>query len=110
MPSNTDFTTQLAHVSIVFGTLARISLIITGCWINEPTGEQIGLEYLWMWIAAFLNIVVYVFLALVLKRMIIIDGHRLRWLRGEREGQRSSTNSDAEPRRDEGTIAFQLLL
>ncbi|KIJ21857.1 hypothetical protein PAXINDRAFT_165222 [Paxillus involutus ATCC 200175] len=79
------------------------------CWINEPTGEQIGLEYLWMWIAAFLNIVVYVFLALVLKRMIIIDGHRLRWLRGEREGQRSSTNSDAEPRRDEGTIAFQLL-
>ncbi|KIK96011.1 hypothetical protein PAXRUDRAFT_139473 [Paxillus rubicundulus Ve08.2h10] len=82
------------------------------CWINERRSEQIGLEYLWMWIAAFLHIVVYVFLALVLKRVIIIDGHRLRWPRGGRERQRSflsSTNYDPEPRRDEGIIAFQLL-
>ncbi|KAF9229163.1 hypothetical protein BS17DRAFT_689228 [Gyrodon lividus] len=82
------------------------------CWIREPVKEQIGLEYLWMWTAAFLNVVVYVFLALVIKRVIIIDGHKLRWPGAEGRRQLTFMSSeffDAEPRRDEGVIAFQML-
>ncbi|KIJ68570.1 hypothetical protein HYDPIDRAFT_24830 [Hydnomerulius pinastri MD-312] len=84
----------------------------TWCWIKEDTKEQIGLEYLWMWIAAFLNIIVYVFLALVVKRVIIIDGHKLRWLGGNGRRQLTFSSTEgvgSEPRRDDGVIAFQML-
>ncbi|ESK97967.1 hypothetical protein Moror_905 [Moniliophthora roreri MCA 2997] len=38
------------------------------CWITEQYAEErIGLEYLWMWLAAFMNLVCYVLIALVLK-------------------------------------------
>ncbi|OJA16219.1 hypothetical protein AZE42_00100 [Rhizopogon vesiculosus] len=45
------------------------------CWIERNNFDRIGLQYLWMWVAAFLTVVVYIFLALVVKRIIIIDGY-----------------------------------
>ncbi|KAI6162091.1 hypothetical protein EDD17DRAFT_1508387 [Pisolithus thermaeus] len=32
------------------------------CWIDGSTAEQIGLDYMWMWLAAVLNIISYLFL------------------------------------------------
>ncbi|KAI6047732.1 hypothetical protein EDC04DRAFT_2556091 [Pisolithus marmoratus] len=49
------------------------------CWIHESTGEQIGLDYIWMWLAAVLNTVSYLFLALVVKRLVLVDDNRFRW-------------------------------
>ncbi|KAI6119803.1 hypothetical protein EV401DRAFT_1471348 [Pisolithus croceorrhizus] len=54
------------------------------CWIDRSTAEQIGLDYMWMWMAAVLNIVSYLLLVLVIKRVVLVDGNRLRW-RGRRE-------------------------
>ncbi|KIN97035.1 hypothetical protein M404DRAFT_161524 [Pisolithus tinctorius Marx 270] len=65
------------------------------CWIDRSTAEQIGLDYIWMWLAAVLNIISYVLLALVTKRPILVDGNRFRW-RGKQErsiGARTSTES-----------------
>ncbi|KAF9236419.1 hypothetical protein BU15DRAFT_76993 [Melanogaster broomeanus] len=82
------------------------------CWIREPIHELISLQYMWMWTAALLNIVVYVFLALVVGRVIIIEGHKIRLPRGDGRRQQTSTfseNLDSEHRRDEGAIALQML-
>ncbi|KIM65831.1 hypothetical protein SCLCIDRAFT_418572 [Scleroderma citrinum Foug A] len=38
------------------------------CWIRQSTIEQIGLEYIWMWLAAILNAIAYIFLGCVIKR------------------------------------------
>ncbi|KAI6149668.1 hypothetical protein BKA82DRAFT_161481 [Pisolithus tinctorius] len=54
------------------------------CWIDESTMEQIGLDYIWMWLAAVLNIISYLLLALVIRRPVPVDGDRFCW-RGERE-------------------------
>ncbi|KAH7928512.1 hypothetical protein BV22DRAFT_199840 [Leucogyrophana mollusca] len=78
------------------------------CWIARDNFERIGLEYLWLWIAAFLNIVVYVFLALVVKRVIVIDGHKIRWPKYMTTKTSSHASSD-DGSRDEGAIALQML-
>ncbi|KAI6031655.1 hypothetical protein BKA83DRAFT_4203495 [Pisolithus microcarpus] len=54
------------------------------CWINRTTIEQIGLDYIWMWMAAVLNIISYLLLVLVVKRVVLLDGYRFRW-RGEQD-------------------------
>ncbi|KAI6002223.1 hypothetical protein F5J12DRAFT_224173 [Pisolithus orientalis] len=54
------------------------------CWIERGIMEQIGLDYIWMWLAAILNIISYLFLILVIKRLVIMDGNRFRW-RGRQE-------------------------
>ncbi|KAI6155197.1 hypothetical protein BKA82DRAFT_118540 [Pisolithus tinctorius] len=55
------------------------------CWINSSIMEQIGLDYIWMWLAAVLNIISYVFLVLVIKRFLVpVDG-RFRWSRQQEE-------------------------
>ncbi|KAJ8520137.1 hypothetical protein ONZ45_g3019 [Pleurotus djamor] len=42
------------------------------CWITEDFAqERIALEYFWMWLAAFTNIVIYILLALLVKGHII---------------------------------------
>ncbi|KAI6119804.1 hypothetical protein F5141DRAFT_35339 [Pisolithus sp. B1] len=49
------------------------------CWIDGGTAEQIGLDYVWMWLAAVLNIISYLFLVLVIKRVVLADGNSFRW-------------------------------
>ncbi|KAK0497039.1 hypothetical protein EDD18DRAFT_1352893 [Armillaria luteobubalina] len=45
------------------------------CWITSDFGTQrITLEYLWVWIAVFLDIICYVFIALAIKGIIVLDG------------------------------------
>jgi len=64
-----------------------------------------------MWVAAFITIVVYIFLALIIKRIIILDGNRIRWLRAEmRSLSPPSDSSDYRPQHDEGAIALRMLL
>ncbi|KAF9270130.1 hypothetical protein L218DRAFT_952323 [Marasmius fiardii PR-910] len=48
------------------------------CWITEPFPEErIALEYLWMWVAAFVNLTCYVAIAFVLKGIMIIEEGRI---------------------------------
>ncbi|KAL4069706.1 hypothetical protein V8B97DRAFT_615943 [Scleroderma yunnanense] len=49
------------------------------CWIEEDTMEQIGLDYIWMWLAATLNAIAYLFLILVMKRVILLNSNGFRW-------------------------------
>ncbi|KIK12950.1 hypothetical protein PISMIDRAFT_18340 [Pisolithus microcarpus 441] len=49
------------------------------CWIDGSTAEQIGLDYMWMWLAAVLNIISYLFLVFVIKRAARADGNSFRW-------------------------------
>ncbi|KAG0708745.1 hypothetical protein DFH29DRAFT_888819 [Suillus ampliporus] len=81
------------------------------CWIERNNFQRMGLQYLWMWIAAFITIVVYLFLALVVKRIIIIDGNRIRirWVSADARSVSASDGSDPRPPRDEGTIALRML-
>ncbi|KAJ8591501.1 hypothetical protein M405DRAFT_788739 [Rhizopogon salebrosus TDB-379] len=79
------------------------------CWIERNNSDRIGLQYLWMWVAAFLTIVVYIFLALVVKRIIILDGNRIRWPSVESRSMPPSDSSDLRPQRDEGAIALRML-
>ncbi|KAF4564748.1 hypothetical protein EYR40_010920 [Pleurotus pulmonarius] len=50
------------------------------CWISETySRERIGLEYFWLWAAAFIQVAIYVFLALVFRGMIVIEKGRFGW-------------------------------
>ncbi|KAI6156984.1 hypothetical protein BKA82DRAFT_539533 [Pisolithus tinctorius] len=49
------------------------------CWIDRGIMQQIGLDYMWMWLTAVLNIISYLLLALVVKRLVVVDGCKLRW-------------------------------
>lgn len=69
-----------------------------------------GLQYMWMWLAAFVTIVVYIFLALVVKRIISIDGYRIRWTSPGTRSVTPSDGSDPRQRGDEGAIALRMLL
>jgi len=52
------------------------------CWItgNYPV-ERIALEYFWLWMSAFLNIVIYIFLALIIKGVLVVENGKIRLLR-----------------------------
>lgn len=65
---------------------------------------------MWMWFAAFITIVVYIFLALVVKRIVSIDGYRIRWASSEIRSITPSDGSDPRQRGDEGAIALRMLL
>ncbi|KDQ63396.1 hypothetical protein JAAARDRAFT_169182 [Jaapia argillacea MUCL 33604] len=57
------------------------------CWITQDYPVQrIALEYFWLWFTAFLNIALYVPLALVLGGFIIIDGFKIRIPNKEERG------------------------
>ncbi|SJL00783.1 uncharacterized protein ARMOST_04097 [Armillaria ostoyae] len=59
------------------------------CWITNDFGTQrITFEYLWVWIAVFLDIVCYVFISLAIKGIIVLDGYKIRL-------RRRSVNVDA---------------
>ncbi|KAI6153685.1 hypothetical protein BKA82DRAFT_4092828 [Pisolithus tinctorius] len=75
------------------------------CWIEESTMEQIGFDYIWMWLAAALNIIAYLFLALVIKRVVLVDGNRFRcWSKQERRTVSSGAETSAE-----GVKAIQMI-
>ncbi|KAJ4486000.1 hypothetical protein J3R30DRAFT_3819194, partial [Lentinula aciculospora] len=51
------------------------------CWITGHYGfERIALEYFWLWLAAFINLVCYGIMALVVKGVLIVEGVRFRFL------------------------------
>ncbi|KAG1784074.1 hypothetical protein EV702DRAFT_1191079 [Suillus placidus] len=79
------------------------------CWIERNNFQRIGLQYMWMWLAAFITIVVYIFLALVVKRIISVDGHKIRWTSPETRSVTPSEGSDPRQRGDEGAIALRML-
>ncbi|KAF8585577.1 hypothetical protein K439DRAFT_1040933 [Ramaria rubella] len=52
------------------------------CWIRkEFISDGIGLEYLWLWIAAAMNLSLYIPVFLALKRIIIVEPTDQKWLR-----------------------------
>ncbi|KAG2075012.1 hypothetical protein BDR04DRAFT_72064 [Suillus decipiens] len=79
------------------------------CWIERNNFQRMGLQYMWMWLAAFISIVVYIFLALVVKRIISVDGYRIRWTSPETRSVTPSDGSDPRQRGSEGAIAVRML-
>ncbi|KAG2120758.1 uncharacterized protein F5147DRAFT_647191 [Suillus discolor] len=79
------------------------------CWIERNNFQRMGLQYMWMWFAAFITIVVYIFLALVVKRIVSIDGYKIRWTSSEIRSITPSDGSDPRQRGDEGAIALRML-
>jgi len=79
------------------------------CWITKDFSKQrIALEYFWLWLAAFGNIIIYASLFLVVKGIIVVRGSKIH-LRGRKDRY---YNRYATPR-DEGNkssaIAMQML-
>jgi hypothetical protein len=81
------------------------------CWITSHyPSQRIGLEYLWMWIAALVVTVVYIVLALVVKGFVSVDGGRIRITIGQKRVHRDLTAShDGGAGRDGTSIAICLL-
>jgi len=80
------------------------------CWITSAyTGERIGTEYLWLWIAAFVDIVLYVLLALVVKGFIVINGCKIRIPANEERVRQSWTSRRSSGKDVTSTVAIGLL-
>jgi hypothetical protein len=80
------------------------------CWITAKfTNERIGLEYLWLWLACFLNIILYVFLALVIKGVVIVENGRMRF-RKSNEPRRAKFTSSRGDHADASAVAMRMLL
>ncbi|KAK0211075.1 hypothetical protein DFS33DRAFT_1238722, partial [Desarmillaria ectypa] len=48
------------------------------CWITDDFDtERIALEYLWVWTTAVLNIVCYILIALMIRGLIVVSGHKI---------------------------------
>lgn len=48
------------------------------CWITDAFDtERITLEYLWVWTTAVLNIVCYILIALMIRGLIVVNGHKI---------------------------------
>ena len=65
------------------------------CWITQPFVEKqgIGLEYLWLWLAAFVDLLIYGFLALVVMNFVAVnENRRPRWV-SNKERQMKNENS-----------------
>jgi hypothetical protein len=59
-------------------TKRRSDVPFTGCWITDHYQlERIALEYFWVWLAAFLNILIYIFLALVINGVVVLESGRI---------------------------------
>ncbi|KAI3622476.1 hypothetical protein WG66_015193 [Moniliophthora roreri] len=76
------------------------------CWITEQYAEErIGLEYLWMWLAAFMNLVCYVLIALVLKGLLVVGEGRIRFRRRRNSGETAFKLEKTQA----NTMAMQML-
>ncbi|KIM75363.1 hypothetical protein PILCRDRAFT_827270 [Piloderma croceum F 1598] len=81
------------------------------CWITARyPSQRIALEYLWLWITAFVDLVVYASLALILKGFIIVNRGSIRFTTSEDRVQRQFTSSQSTSRRqDSNSVAMRLL-
>ncbi|KIM86585.1 hypothetical protein PILCRDRAFT_815818 [Piloderma croceum F 1598] len=81
------------------------------CWITSRyLSQQIALEYLWLWIAAFVVLVVYASLALILKGFIVVKRGSIRFTTSEDRVKRQFTSSHSTSRRlDSNSVAMKLL-
>jgi len=78
------------------------------CWITQEFNEErIGLEYAWLYIAAFFDLIVYAFLALVIRGVLVVNGHRIQYHRGRRTEEQIATD-DSERTRS-AAIAWQMM-
>jgi hypothetical protein len=86
-------------------------LYLLGCWITSHySRERIGLQYIWLWIAAFVDVILYAFLALVVKGFIIVNGGSIRVTTGEERVHKSLTSQRSGGSRDvTTTVAIGLL-
>lgn len=78
----------------------------TWCWITKPfqNKEGIALQYVWMWLAMVVNTIIYLFLVLLFRGWVPLDGtERTSW--GTREGRVARGRSITEKE----TIARRLL-
>jgi len=81
------------------------------CWITAHySSERIVLEYLWLYISAFASLIIYAFLALVVKGFVIVNGRSIRITTGEERvnEQFISTNHNGVGK-DSKSIAMGLL-
>lgn len=79
--------------------------VSSGCWItSDYPVQRIVLEYLWLWITAFLNFILYIPLALVLffNATVVIKGGRVRFVKNP-----MSWRDDG---RAEKTVAVKMLV
>ncbi|KAE9408213.1 hypothetical protein BT96DRAFT_1013670 [Gymnopus androsaceus JB14] len=85
------------------------------CWITgDYSFERIALEYLWLWLAAFVNLVCYGIMALVVKGVLLVDGARFRYLgwKGQTKtslGASNDGNSNGPDRVESNAIAMHML-
>jgi hypothetical protein len=82
-----------------------------GCWITSRyRTQQIVLEYLWLWIAAFVDLVVYASLALIFKGFIIVNRGSIRFTTSEDRVRRQFISSLSTSRRlDSNSAAMRML-
>lgn len=71
--------------------------------------QQIVLDYAFMWAAAFMNIILYIPLALVIKGKLSIEGRRVRF-RWRDSDKAEIRNSIVQAGRGADAIAMQMLL
>ena len=80
----------------------------SGCWITQAyPGQRIALEYFWMWMAAFMNILLYIPITLVLKGFMTVSGWRVKFLS---RSERRHVSQAAIDRDDIDHIAVKMLL
>ncbi|KLO07591.1 hypothetical protein SCHPADRAFT_945165 [Schizopora paradoxa] len=80
------------------------------CWIRSAYPvQQIVLDYAFMWTAAFMNIILYIPLALVIKGKLSIEGRRIRF-RLRDSDKAEIRNSIVQAGRGADAIAMQMLL
>lgn len=77
------------------------------------------MEYFWLWAAAFIQIILYVFLALVLRGLVVVENGRFGWASkaksSEQRDDYSYDSDGAREARDEAArvanrTAMQMLL
>ncbi|KAF5359273.1 hypothetical protein D9756_003073 [Leucocoprinus leucothites] len=89
------------------------------CWISATyTPYRIALEYLWMWTAALLMLILYGIIALVMHGSLVAEGRRLRFRSANSEKPREvgydvdesrSHSQDSEDERENKEIANMML-
>ncbi|KAJ3570140.1 hypothetical protein NP233_g4601 [Leucocoprinus birnbaumii] len=86
------------------------------CWITSSyLAYQISLEYLWMWIAALVQLILYGLIALVMRRCLIVDSEskyrlRLRTRDGTSSTIDSSRSDELGKERKENEMIANLML
>ncbi|KAI6156979.1 hypothetical protein BKA82DRAFT_25879 [Pisolithus tinctorius] len=56
------------------------------CFVDGSIVTQVGLVYIWLWVSGVVNTISYLLLALVITRLVLVDGHRFRWRRKQDRG------------------------